>query len=127
MTSLEFGSKKVAELADALDTQLSNEAIETAEHLARRTDFEHPLNFGPTTVATSSIYLACLLVNEKVTQAEIAENCDISAVAIRNCYPQIGITLKGHEDRETPEQRWQRVRNNAGDVYVFGGSTLEGE
>jgi len=124
MTSLQLGADRVPEMACQLDTQLSQEAIETAEDYARRADYEHPINRSPNAIAGGALYLACMLVNEKVTQTEIASNCDISGAAIRETYQEIaeheGITME--RTRTGRRNRWDQWRPKIREFLRFGGS-----
>jgi transcription initiation factor TFIIIB Brf1 subunit/transcription initiation factor TFIIB len=71
------------------DLKVSNEATDKAEEIARRADREHPVSRTGHVIAASAVYFACLLVNEKRTQSEVAEAAAVTEVSIRNCYQEI--------------------------------------
>lgn len=59
------------------------------EHMAKEVlEKSERMSYGkaPTGLAAASIYVASLLLNEKATQAEIAEVADVTEVTIRNRY-----------------------------------------
>lgn len=71
------------------DLQLSQQVTERATAIAKRCDYEHPINRSPTVVAASVVYVVALAENEKRTQAAVSEAAGCSDVAIRDCYPEI--------------------------------------
>lgn len=60
-----------------------------------------PALCGKTTkgLVGGALYIVCLLKNQRMTQREVAEACDVTEVAIRNSYQYIAklasLTLKG--------------------------------
>jgi transcription initiation factor TFIIIB Brf1 subunit/transcription initiation factor TFIIB len=105
--SLTFANELVDEIADGLG--LSEQCLDRATAYAKRADFDHPINRSPSAVAAGSVYLAALMVNEKVTQATLSESSDVSRVAIRNAYQDIaqheGISLRNRRGRGTARAR----------------------
>jgi len=79
----------VSEFLDEHDDWTSDEFQEHAEGYARRAELEHPINRAPSTIAAAAIYLAGLLVNEKVTQREVSAASDVSEHAISQCYQEL--------------------------------------
>jgi len=104
---LALASEQIDDTVDGLG--LSQQCVAKAAGFAKRADFEHPINRSPSAVAAGSVYLAALLVNEKVTQATISETADVSRVAIRNAYQDIadheGIPLRTRRGRGTTRSR----------------------
>lgn len=103
MSELTFASDLIEDVVDGLG--LSQKCIKRATGYAKRADFEHPINRSPSATAAGAVYLAALLVNEKVTQADISETADVSRVAIRNAYQEIaeheGFALEDRRGRGT--------------------------
>lgn len=92
----------VSEYLDAHDGWTSDQFQEHAEGYARRAELEHPINRAPSTIAAAAIYLAGLLVNEKVTQKEVTAASGVCDAAIRGCYQEM-LVHEGFETPDTPE------------------------
>jgi len=84
----------VSEYLNAYPEWTSDELEQRARTLARRAERSYPINRTPRVMAAAAIYLAGLLVNEKLTQAEVCEASGVSEPAIREGY----IELCEHED-----------------------------
>ena len=110
----------VTQYLDEYDDWTSTEFEETARHYARRAELEHPINRAPSTVAAAAIYLAGLLVNEKLTQEEVTTATGVSDVSIRECYYEM-LECEGFEnprqrrarsETEQPKGRFRRLLNS---------------
>ncbi|MFW5968839.1 MAG: hypothetical protein ACOCV2_15040 [Persicimonas sp.] len=79
-------------LVDEIATTLPISAAshQQARRYATRAEIEHPINRAPSTIAASAVYLVNLLNNDRYSQGEVATAADVSTVAIRECYPEIG-------------------------------------
>ncbi|NHX37843.1 MULTISPECIES: transcription initiation factor IIB family protein [Halolamina] len=80
----------VVEIIDELDHDLDDAFEAQATAFAKRAEIEHPINKAPSTVAAAAVYVTGLLRDGRLTQQEIADVADVSTVAIRDCYPEIG-------------------------------------
>lgn len=115
---------RVPQICD--DLEQSDDVVERAEGYARRATREHPINRAPSVVAAASVYLACLLENEKRTQADVAAAADVSPSSIRDVYRVIA----AHEDVSvtSPQAEMNADQNNGlsgllyrlTDEYVIG-------
>lgn len=106
----------VAEYLDAHPEWVSDEFETKACELAQRAELTHPINRAPSTVAAAAIYMAGLLVNEKLTQKEVAAASGVSTAAIREGYIELckheGFSHARHEtDDEAPTGLVGRVKN----------------
>jgi len=95
MTELDLGSDCVDNIASELD--VSEDATDRAREIAEAADFEYPVNRSPRVVAAASVYLACLLHNEKRYQHEITEVVDVSEAAIGECNQEL-LRHEGYKD-----------------------------
>mgnify|MGYP006289378023 CR=1 FL=1 len=104
--SLTFGSEKVSDIAKRMD--LPGDVVEKAEWLAKRADFEHPINRSPDVIAAGAVYIACRLHNERRYRGEVTDVSGVSKQSITECYQEICY----HEDillgKETKLGRKQR-------------------
>lgn len=73
----------------AKDFDVSEETVEAAVELARKTDREHPVNRHPQTVGAACLYIEAMFRNEKITQDEIHRVTGTSTVALSRCYREI--------------------------------------
>jgi|GEM_PF-2947862 len=101
--SLTLASDLIEDVVDGLE--LSQQCVDRTMKFAERADFEHPINRSPSATAAGAVYLAALLVNEKETQARVADSAGVSRVAVRNAYQEIaeheGIDLGSRRGRGT--------------------------
>jgi len=112
---------RAAELVDeyvaALDGSHSDDLQRRARGLAARAELNHPINRQPSTVAAASIYCAGLLVNEKLTQTEIAEQVGKSTTAIGDCNHELlqyeGIAQPTDDPEQPPAPWWRRFLRRA--------------
>jgi hypothetical protein len=79
----------VSEYLDEHPEYTSEQFEQKARTLARKCEREWPINRQPATLAAASIYLSGLLVNEKLTQREIAAVAPVGTAAIREGYIEI--------------------------------------
>jgi hypothetical protein len=86
--------KRIGTICDAIDQPVSRDLRSKAAQLARRAEYQHPMNRSPSVTAASAVYLAGLLVNEKLTQQTVAEAADVAEQSIRDGYRE----LFEHED-----------------------------
>jgi len=99
---------------------VSEEVEDRATEFARRADLHHPINRSSKAVAGGAVYLAALLVNEKVTQAEVGDAADVSELSVRDAYPEIakhdGIPLE-HRSKSSgrdSRKRFKRIKEAFG-------------
>lgn len=81
--------ERITECCDALDRELDESFREQARSIARRAELKHPINRAPSTITAAAIYLTGLVRLEQFSQQEIATAAGVSAVALRNCYPEL--------------------------------------
>jgi len=79
----------VTECCMELPQPIDDEFHHQATTIARRAELEHPINRAPSTMAAAAIYLTGLTRSPRLSQQVIADILDVSAVAIRNCYPKL--------------------------------------
>jgi len=94
MTSIEDLTRApglVVEIVDALPEDTPPKFEARASGFAKRAEIEHPINRSPSTIAAASVYLTVLLQNQPFSQQEVAEAAGVGPMAIRNCYPEIGL------------------------------------
>lgn len=95
MTELDLASNRVDDIASELD--VSEDATDRAREIAEAADFEYPVNRSPRVVAAASVYLACLLHNEKRYQHEVTEVVDVSEASIGECNQEL-LRYEGYKD-----------------------------
>ena len=86
---LQLASEEIDPLLNDLDVEVSDTVVDNATEYAERADFEHPINRSPVAVAAGALYFACLLNNEKITQATIVDASPASEHALRESYIEI--------------------------------------
>ena len=101
LTDLDLGQPKVEPICTALD--VSEAVQDDATALARRADFEYPVNKSGAAIAAGAVYLQCLLHNEKRTQEAVAEAAGVSEMAIRNVYRDLA-THEGFKKSSKPRR-----------------------
>ena len=79
----------VSQYVENFDGWTSDQFEAKAKDFARNADLNEPINRAPSSIAAGAIYAAGLVVNEKRTQPEVAEACDVSAATIRKAYVDI--------------------------------------
>lgn len=90
MTDLEDLARTPDLVASTVDALGLSEGFETrAAAMAKRAELEHPVNRAPSTLAAGAVYLVGLLEGPRFSQHEVADAAEVSAVAVRNCYPDI--------------------------------------
>lgn len=108
---------RAAELVDHQLAQIegwqSNQLQRHARGFAARAELNHPINRTPSTIAAGSIRVASLLVNEKLTQTEIAEAVDVSRSSIGQAEHEIveheGLQRSDSDDPEAVGPWWRRT------------------
>lgn len=108
---------RAAELVDDYLAQIegwqSTQLQRRARGFAVRAELNHPINRAPSTIAAGSIRVASLLVNEKLTQTEIAEAVDVSRSSIGTIEHEIvdheGLQRSDSDDPEAVAPRWRRM------------------
>lgn len=107
---LTFAPELVPEMIE--DLGMSQEAEQVAIECAQTFTFEKKgIQHAPTTIAAASVYRAGILVNEKVTQAEVAEAAGVSEATVKNGFG----TIKERDDvqwTETSEKPARRRQEN---------------
>lgn len=104
-----MATDRVGTIVDNLERPISDEAREKALELAERAEMEHPINRRPSSVAAASVYFACLLVNEKRTQAEVTAVSDAGHNGLREAMYDIAraegypIERKSRNDSDEPK------------------------
>ena len=70
--------------------KLSNEVqVKTVEILKRASNLELTSGRGPTGLAAASLYISCVLCDERRTQRQVAEMAGVTEVTIRNRYKEL--------------------------------------
>jgi hypothetical protein len=118
-------AEQVTPICDAIDERVSRDLRSKAEQLAHRAERTHPMNRTPTVTAASAVYLAGLLVNEKLTQQTVADAAGVGVQSIRDGYRELfehegygeGVELRdgrsdesGESGSESRSQVWQFAR-----------------
>ena len=76
-------AKYVLKIASA--AAISQEATAMALRIVREATEKGLEDRTPMTVAAASVYLACLLMGEELTQTDVAEAAGVSVVSVREC------------------------------------------
>ncbi len=107
----------VPEIVEELDDWVSDEMEQNAVECAEWITFEESgVSHAPSSLAAASVYRAGILVNEKRTQAEVAEAADIAEGTLQSAFS----TLK---DRDSVN--WKRHATGRGQVESRGGGALK--
>lgn len=108
---------RAAELVDeflkTIEGWQSNQLQRRARGFAARAELHHPINRTPSTIAAGAIRVASLLVNEKLTQTEIAEAVDVSRSSIGKAEHEIvdheGLQRSDSDDPMAVRPWWRRT------------------
>jgi transcription initiation factor TFIIB len=84
MTELRLAADLVPEICAALST--THDTEERAARIAEAADWHPDFHQTPTTLAAGAVYLAALMENEKVTQAEIADHLGTTTPTVSTTY-----------------------------------------
>ncbi|MCQ4334631.1 hypothetical protein KM295_14320 [Natronomonas sp. F2-12] len=103
--------ERIGVICDAIEEPVSRDLRAKAAQLARRAEYQHPMNRSPSVTAASAVYLAGLLVHEKLTQQTVADAAEVNVQSIRDGYRELfehediaaGVELRdGRGDGEEP-------------------------
>jgi transcription initiation factor TFIIIB Brf1 subunit/transcription initiation factor TFIIB len=108
---------RAAELVDEFLEQIegwqSNQLQRRARGFAARGELHHPINRTPSTIAAGAIRVASLLVNEKLTQTEIADQVDVSRSSVGKAEHEIvdheGLQRTDADDPNANQAWWRRT------------------
>ena len=103
----------VDEYLEEIEGWQSNQLQRRARGFAARAELNHPINRAPSTIAAGAIRVASLLVNEKLTQTEIAEQVDVSTSSIGKAEHEIvdheGLQRSDSDDPGAVRPWWRRT------------------
>jgi len=117
----------VSEYASELDELYSDKHDRRARALAQNAELNEPINRTPASIAAGSIYAAGLLINQPLTQQQVAEVTGVTEPTLRDAYREIleseGYQVVGDEDELPTGYKTlpSRVRRDA----IRGGLSAE--